>query len=103
MPSERAEIEALKAEVKRLGDLVLLVNDASFIMAGLLSRVAVNAGITTREALADEIEHRAGAREMEDHNPLLLAFARAVRMNFPGGSFEVIEGGKAPPVDHEPT
>ena len=37
-----------------------------------------------------------------NRNKLLLAFARAVRMNFPGGQFEVIQGGKSAEVDRDP-
>lgn len=87
-------IAELRGDVRRLEELVLAVNDAHFCLAGILGRVVVDTGLIDRDALADAIEIRAGSPDNGDHNRLLLTFARAVRMNFPGGSFEVIDGGK---------
>jgi hypothetical protein len=82
-PSE--ELEGLKAELARVSDLLVLTNDAALGLSGILGRVIVEAGLVGRSDLADAIEHHAGPTEAANHNPLLLAFARAVRMNFPGG------------------
>lgn len=78
---------------------MVLVNDALLSLAGILGRAIVDAGVTTRSELADAIEHKAGPADLEGHNPLLLVFSRAVRMNFPGGTFDVVEGGKPREVD----
>ena len=99
MADESETIEALRTDIRQLESLVLAVNDAVFGFAGIISRTIVDAGITTRVELADAIQQRAGSVDDDDHNRLLLAFSRAVRMNFPGGSFEVVEGGKPPEVD----
>lgn len=91
---DRESVEELRAEVDRLSALVVAVNDALFGLSGILARAVVDTGLIGRSELADTIEHRAGPQEAVDHNPLLLAFARSIRMNFPGGSFDVIDGGK---------
>lgn len=87
------EIEQLRAEIAHLSDLLLKANDAAFALAGIVGRVLVDAGAISRQELAEAIEHKAGDPDTEDCNPLLAAFARAVRMNFPGGRFDLIEGG----------
>ena len=92
--ADPGSVEGLRAEVDRLSSLVVAVNDAVFGLSGILTRAVVDTGLIGRSELADTIEHRAGPKEAADHNPLLLAFARAIRMNFPGGSFDVIDGGK---------
>jgi hypothetical protein len=92
--SEVNEIADLKAEVKQLGDALAMTGDALFGIAGIVSRVLVDAGQVSREALAEAFEVRAGQSGSDDFNPALLAFARAVRMNFPGGRFEVIDDGR---------
>ena len=97
MPGD--DIEQLRAEISELSNLLLKANDAAFALAGIIGRVLVDAGAISREEFADAIEHRAGAPATEEHNRLLLAFARAVRMNFPGGRFDVIEGGQGGSVD----
>jgi hypothetical protein len=92
----------LLAEVKRLSAALVLANDATFALAGIIGRVIVEAGIVSREELSEAIERRAGEPNAEDYNPLLTAFARAVRMNFPGGTFDVVDGGMTRPVDPDP-
>lgn len=92
--ADPASVEALQAEVDRLSALVVAVNDALFGLSGILARAVVETGLIGRAELADTIEQRAGLQETDDHNPLLLAFARSIRMNFPGGSFDVIDGGR---------
>ena len=99
MTDTSAEILRLRAEVQRLEAALLVINDAAFGIAGILSRAIVDADVLGRDELADLIERRAGAPGRDDHNAPLLAFARAVRMNFPGGRFEVIDGGRSPEVD----
>jgi hypothetical protein len=96
------DLAALRAEVERLSDALVLANDAAFALAGIIGIAIVDAGIISRTEMAASIERRAGALNSPDHNPLLMAFARAVRMNFPGGKFEVIDGGLSPPVDSDP-
>lgn len=95
------DTEQLRAEISELSDLLLKANDAAFALGGIIGRVLVDAGAISREEFAEAIEHRAGNPTSEDHNRLLSAFARAVRMNFPGGRFEVIEGGQGGSVDHD--
>jgi hypothetical protein len=92
-------MDSLRAEVSELRKLLLMSNDASFALAGIVARILVEAGAVDRETLAGAIEERAGPIEAEDHNILLRTFARAVRMNFPGGRFDVIAGGKSLFVD----
>jgi hypothetical protein len=92
----------MRAEIERLSDALVLANDAAFALAGIIGIAIVDAGIVNRDDLSAAIEHRAGRLDSPDHNPLLMAFARAVRMNFPGGRFEVIEGGLPSPVDTNP-
>lgn len=91
MPNK--EIEQLRAEVGELSGLLLSANDAAFALAGIIGRILVDAGAVSRQDLVDAIEQKAGSSGAEDYNPLLAAFARAVRMNFPGGRFDLIEGG----------
>jgi hypothetical protein len=93
---------ALRAEVERLSSALFLANDATFALAGIIGRLIVDAGIADRDELSHMIEQRAGDPISKDYNPLLMAFARAVRMNFPGGSFDVIDGGLCRPVDPDP-
>jgi hypothetical protein len=95
------EAENLPAEVAQLSDLLLKANDATFVLAGILGRVLVDAGAISRQEFAEAIERKAGDPDTEDYNALLAAFARAVRMNFPGGRFDLIEGG-ATKVDPDP-
>jgi hypothetical protein len=92
--TDPGSVEALQAEVDRLSGLVVAVNDALFGLSGIIARAVVETGLIGRAELADTIEQRAGLPETDDHNPLLLAFARSIRMNFPGGSFDVIDGGR---------
>lgn len=94
-PSRQGLIEELQMKIAELERLVLATNDAACGLSGILFRVAVESGLISREALSNAIEARAGSVESADHNPILGAFARAVRMNFPGGRFDVIEGGQS--------
>jgi len=100
-PMPHDDTEQLRAEISELSNLLLKANDAAFALAGIIGRVLVDAGAISREEFAEAIEHKAGNPTSEDHNRLLSAFARAVRMNFPGGRFEVIEGGQGGSVDHD--
>lgn len=99
MSDQADQITALMADVERLETLLIATNDACFVLAGILSRAMVDVGIVQRGELADTIEASAGPVDAETHNRLLRTFARSVRMNFPGGRFEVIEGGRAVEVD----
>ena len=89
----------LRARVERLESDLFLANDAAFGLAGIVCRAIVDAGIISRADLAIAIEQRAGLIGHDDRNELLATFARAVRMNFPGGSFDVIECGRPEKVD----
>lgn len=91
MPND--EVKQLRVEVEHLSNLLLKANDAAFALAGIIGRVLVDGGAIGRQEFAEAIDRKAGDPGTEDHNPLLTAFARAVRMNFPGGRFDVIEGG----------
>ncbi|MBT2187207.1 hypothetical protein [Sphingobium nicotianae] len=104
LPAERDDsrqgtINELRMKVAELEQVVVATNDAACGLSGILFRVAVDSGLISREALSDAIEARAGSIGSDDHNPILLAFARAIRMNFPGGRFEVIEGGQSQKSD----
>ena len=94
-PMQNDEVVALRQELDRVSQLLHQYNDAAFGIAGILTRLVVSAGLISREALADAVENRAGLPDASDHNPLLLAFGRALRMNLPGGRFDVIDGGKS--------
>ena len=93
-PKGPPSVDSLQAEVDRLSAMLVTVNDALFGMSGILARVIVDAGLSERSELAEAIEKRAGPIEALDHNPLLHTFSRAVRMNYPGGGFDIIEGGR---------
>lgn len=99
MTDRSDEIARLREEVAELGTLLLQVNDAFFGFAGIVGRAIVDAGIIGRDELADALENRAGQPGREDHNAGLRVFARAVRMNLPGGRFEIIEGGRTDDLD----
>jgi hypothetical protein len=101
MTAESDDVAQLKQEVERLQSLLLLANDAAFGLAGIFARAIVDAGLISRSELADSIERRAGLPDADDHNSLLPAFAKAIRMNFPGGRFDVITGGRPSEVDPE--
>lgn len=90
-----SEKSLLRAKVEELEAACLMASDAAFQVAGILSRIIVEAGLAHREDLADAIERSARPVDTADHNPALLAFGRAIRMNFPGGRFDVIDGGGA--------
>ncbi|HEX7857677.1 MAG TPA: hypothetical protein VF503_28710 [Sphingobium sp.] len=94
-------LTALRAKVEELERLILLSNDAMCALTGMLGRIVVDAGLVTRDELADAIAERAAPVDRDDHNPILMAFGRAVRMNFPGGRFDVIEGGRETSIDPE--
>src|SRR5205823_553551 len=78
----RADIDELKAEL-------IGVNDAMFGLAGILCRIIVEGGLATKDDLAAMITARAGRQDDPDHRPTLVAFARAIRMNLPGGRFDI--------------
>jgi len=89
-----ADIDELKAEL-------IGVNDVMFGLAGILCRIIVEGGLATKDDLAAMIAARAGRQDDPDYRPTLVAFARAIRMNLPGGRFDIIEGGRSgvdPPV-----
>ena len=85
----------LGAESERLEAAIALLNDAAFGFMGIISRVVVQGGLVSRVELADAVERRAGSPAADDHNILLLTFSRALRMNLPGGRFDVIDGGRS--------
>ena len=99
MANDEADVAKVAADNEGLEAAIALLNDAVFGLAGIFSRALVEADVIGREKLADLIEHRAGNVGADDHNELLFAFARAVRMNLPGGRFEVIEGGRSSKLD----
>lgn len=84
-----------RAELDELRDHLVGVNDAMFGLAGILCRIVVDGGLVTKDELAAMVMARAGSHEDPDHRPTLVAFARALRMNLPGGRFDVIEGGRS--------
>lgn len=93
---ECAELEArYLAKIEELEGHIVGVNDAMFGLAGILCRVIVEGGLVTKDDLAAMILARAGRDDDPDHRPTLVAFARAIRMNLPGGRFDVIDGGKS--------
>ena len=85
----------LAAENERPEAAVALLNDATFGFMGITSRIMVDAGLIGRVELADAVEIRARSPGSDDHNVLLLTFSRALRMNLPGGRFDVIDGGRS--------
>lgn len=99
--SDTAEMVALHAKFAELERVVVLSNDAMCALTHILFRMVVDAGLATRDEVADAIADRAAPVDRDDHNPILLAFARSIRMNLPGGRFEVIEGGRSTPIDPE--
>jgi hypothetical protein len=82
-----------EADIEEIREHLLGVNDALFGLAGILCRIIVDGGLVTREDLAAMILARAGGEDDPDHRPAMVAFARSIRMNLPGGRFDVIEGG----------
>ena len=61
--------------------------DQIFHIASIFAGLLVSKGVLTKDELADAFE----GSELET----LHSFGRTIRMNFPGGRFEVIEGGKS--------
>lgn len=102
MSEQPASLEDFRLENQRLEAAIALLNDAAFGVMGIVSRVIVEAGLISRRELADAVEKRAGLPESGDHNLLLLTFSRSLRMNLPGGRFDVIDGGRSG-IDPEPT
>lgn len=95
------EIAALHAKFDELERVVVLSNDAMCALTHILFRMVVDAGLATRDEVADAIAERAAPIDRDDHNPILFAFSRAIRMNLPGGRFDMIEGGRSAPIDPE--
>lgn len=91
-----AQLEAKVAELERI---LLLSNDAMCALTGLLCRIVVEGDLVSLQQIADAIIERAAPVERDDHNPILLAFGRAMQMNLPGGRFDVIEGGGSSSID----
>jgi hypothetical protein len=91
-----AEIAALRRDQAALEQAIVMANDAAFGIAGIVCRFLVEEKLIDRAALADVVMARAGSA---DFNPALGAFARSLRMNLPGGRFELIAGGKSDPLD----
>lgn len=84
-----------QAEMEELRAHLVGVNDAMFGLVGILCRIIVDGGLVSKDDLAAMIMTRAGRENDPDHRPTLVAFARAIRMNLPGGRFDVIEGGRS--------
>ena len=99
--SFEVDLANLQAKFVELERVVVLSNDAMCALTQILFRMVVDAGLATRAEVADAIADRAAPVDRDDHNPILLAFSRAVRMNLPGGRFEVIEGGRSTSIDPE--
>jgi len=97
----RGEIAALHTKFAELERVVVLSNDAMCALTHILFRMVVDAGLATRDEVADAIAERAAPVDRDDHNPILFAYSRAIRMNLPGGRFGVIEGGRSAPIDPE--
>ena len=86
-------LEAVETKLEELESGLLSVNDALFQLVGILSRIVVDGGLVSKDELAAMIESKAGREGYEGYLPTLVALSRAVRMNLPGGRFDVIEGG----------
>lgn len=92
-------IADLREQIAELERGIIMANDAAFGIAGIVCRILVEAQAIGREQLADAIEVRAGCEDSADFNPALQVFARALRMNLPGGRFGVIDGGRSGDLD----
>jgi hypothetical protein len=90
---DEKSLEAVDAKLEELENSLLSMNDALFQLVGILSRIIVEGGLVSKDELAAMIESKAGREGYEGYLPTLVAFSRAVRMNLPGGRFDVIEGG----------
>jgi hypothetical protein len=86
---------SVEAKLEELEGSILSVNEALFRIVGVFARVIVDAGLLSKDELAAMIEDRAGHPGYDDHLPTLVTFARAIRMNLPGGRFDVIDGGRS--------
>lgn len=93
------DVEDLRAKIAELEKVLLLSNDAMCTLTGMLCQIVVAGGLVGREELSQAIEVRASPLDQDDHNPILLAFARMIRMNLPGGRFDVIQGGRPDDID----